>query len=293
MILVVGGTGRLGSRLNDELVRRGASVRIMARGESQPFPGKEVDGVELVRGTLASGADCDRAVAGCSQVVFAASGFGLKRGGNPRSVDRDDALRLIEAASRAGVEHVVMMSMHGAAPDAPLEFLRMKYAAEEALKASGMAWTAIRLGANLDQFLDSMSQPLHTKGRVPVFGSGRAPVTFTSTPDAAAAVLLALFGPSLRGRIIEWGSEILPFNTLAEAILADAGKGSIQRIPVAALRVMAAVARPVSPFMARMARAALWMESGAAAFDPAVARSAFPDIPVIGLRESLDQIRNA
>lgn len=292
MILVVGGTGRLGSRLTGELVRRGASVRVMARGESQPFPRKNVDGVELVRGTLASDKNCGRAVAGCSHVVFAASGFGLKRGGNPRSVDRDGALRVIDAASRAGVEHVVMMSMHGAAPDAPLDFLRMKFAAEEALKASGMAWTVIRMGANLEQFLDSMSQPLHTKGRVLVFGSGRAPVTFTSTPDAAAAVRLALSGPSLRGRTVEWGSETHPFNTLAEAILEDAGKGSIQRIPVAALRVMAAVAGPVSPFMARMARAALWMESGAAAFDPAVERAAFPEIPVIGLRESLDRIRS-
>ncbi|BCW45683.1 NAD(P)H-binding protein [Arthrobacter sp. StoSoilB5] len=292
MILVVGGTGRLGSRLTAELVRRSASVRVLARGESQPFPRKPIDGVELVRGTLASGADCRRAVAGCSQVVFAASGFGLKRDGNPRSVDRDGALRLIDAASRAGVEQMVMMSMHGAAPDAPLDFLRMKYAAEEALKASGMAWTAIRMGANLEQFLDSMSQPLHTKARVLVFGSGRAPVTFTSTADAAAAALLALSSPSLRGRTIEWGSETHPFNTLAEAILADAGKGSIQRIPVAALQVMAAVARPISPFMARMARAALWMESGAAAFDPAVERAAFPEIPVIGLRASLDQIRS-
>lgn len=292
MILVVGGTGRLGSRLTGELVGHGASVRVMARGESQPFPGKPVDGVELVRGSLASGTDCGRAVAGCSHVVFAASGFGLKRGGSPRSVDRDGALRLIDAASRAGVEHVVMMSMHGAAPDAPLDFLRMKYAAEEALKASGMAWSVIRMGANLEQFLDSMSQPLHTKDRVLVFGSGRAPVTFTSTPDAAAAVLLALSGPSLHGRTVEWGSETHSFNTLAEAILAHAGKGSIQRIPVAALRVMAAVARPISPFMARMARAALWMESGEASFNPAVERAAFPEIPVIGLRESLDQIRS-
>ncbi|MDQ4501359.1 NAD(P)H-binding protein [Sinomonas sp. ASV322] len=287
MILVVGGTGRLGSRLVAGLGYDGKHVRIMARGANHPFPGKAGHGVELLRGSLASRADCEHAVEGCRQVVFAASGFGLKRGGTPRSVDRGGARRLVDAAAAAGVEHIVMMSMHGAAPDAPLEILRAKHAAEESVKASGLAWTAIRMGLNLDQFLASMSEPLETKGRVLVFGSGRAPVTFTSTADASSAVRRALADPALRGKTIEWGSETHTLGTLADAILANAGHGSILQIPVVALRVMAAVSRPFSPFTARMAAAALWMESGSAAFDPAPKRAEFPDIPVAGLRQSL------
>jgi uncharacterized protein YbjT (DUF2867 family) len=288
MILVVGGTGRLGVRVTSDLADTGQPFRIMARGQSQPFPGRSRSPIEVFQGDLSSAADCLLAVEGCEQVVFAASGFGLKRGGTPRSVDRDGALRLVEAAERAGVRHLVMMSMYGAAAHAPMEFLRMKYAAEEALKSSAMDWTIIRMGANLEQFLAAMGHPLKPKGRVIVFGSGNVPVTFTSTADAAALVGRALSDPALGGQIIHWGSGIHSLNDLASAILVNAGGGAIKRIPVPALRVMSVAARPFSPFMARMATAALWMESGAGTFDPALQRKTFPDIPVLGLKESLD-----
>ena len=130
VILIVGSTGRLGVRVVSDLAGAGQPLRIMARGNSQPLPDTKPNGVEVVRGDLSSRSDCMLAVEGCRQVVFAASGFGLRRGGTPRSVDRDGALRILEAAKRGGVEHLVMMSMHGAAADAPLEFLRMKFAAE-------------------------------------------------------------------------------------------------------------------------------------------------------------------
>jgi uncharacterized protein YbjT (DUF2867 family) len=57
MILVVGGTGRLGRALVPLLVAAGHQVRVMARGASQPFPGTADDGVEYLRGDLASDAD--------------------------------------------------------------------------------------------------------------------------------------------------------------------------------------------------------------------------------------------
>ncbi|MBT2586424.1 NAD(P)H-binding protein [Arthrobacter sp. ISL-95] len=288
MILVVGGTGRLGVRVTRDLAGIGQPFRIMARGRSQPFLEQGRSEFEVFRGTLSSASDCQHAVEGCEQVIFAASGFGLKTGGTPRSVDRDGALRLMEAAEHVGVRHMVMMSMYGAAADAPMEFLRMKYAAEEALRSSGMGWTIIRMGANLEQFLAVMSQPLETQGKVIVFGSGGMPVTFTSTADAAALAGRALSDPVLGGQTIEWGSGTYSLNELASAILANAGRGAIKRIPVPALRIMSVAARAFSPFMARMAAAALWMESGAAAFDPALQRKSLPDIPVFGLEESLN-----
>lgn len=287
MILVVGGTGRLGRQLVSELAGAGARVRTFSRGASQPIPAVTHDGVEHLRGDLASRADCERAVEGVEQVIFAASGFGLRRGGTPRGVDRDGALRLTAAAAEAGVGHLVMMSMAGAGPDAPIEFLRMKHAAEEAVKSSGMAWTVVRMGANLEQQLVVLGDTLESKGTVMVFGSGAAPVTFTSTPDAAALVRRSLVDPALRDRTIEWGSETHTPNELAAALIAQAGSGRVKRVPRGALKVMRAVARPVSPFMARMADAALWMDSGGAAFDPAPGRAEFAGIPTVGLKEVL------
>ncbi|WP_018762028.1 SDR family oxidoreductase [Arthrobacter sp. 135MFCol5.1] len=287
MILVVGGTGRLGRAVVPLLLQAGQQVRVMARGTSQPFPQKMGDGVELLRGDLASDTDCRQAVACCTGVVFAASGCGAKDT-NPRAVDRDGAVRLIRAAAQAGARHLVMMSMHGAAPDGPIDYLRCKAAAEDALRSSGMDWTVIRMGALLEQRLEIMAAPLESKGKVPVFGSGSVPVTYTSVRDAAAVVVRALRDPALRNRVVDWGSQTLTANEVAEALVARAGRGSVQRIPAAAVRVLSVAARPFSPFLARVAGAAAWEESGAASFEYAPARAEFPDIPVTGLQQVLE-----
>jgi len=288
MILVVGGTGRLGRAVVSLLLAAGQQVRIMARGKSQPFPRKMSDGVELLRGDLGSDADCQQAVAGCDGLVFAASGFGVKDS-NPRTVDRDGAIRLVRAAAAAEVKHVVMMSMHGAAADGPIDFLRCKAAAEDAVRSSGVHWTIVRIGALLEQRLETMTAPLESKGKVPVFGSGSAPVTYTSVRDAAAVVVRALRDPALRDRVIEWGSHTLIGNQLAEAVLARAGHGKVQRVPAAALRVLSVAAKPFSPFLARVAGAGIWEESGTAAFEFGLARAEFPDIPVTGLQQVLEE----
>lgn len=288
MILVVGGTGRLGRAVVSLLLAAGQQVRIMARGKSQPFPRKMSDGVEILRGDLGSDADCQQAVAGCDGLVFAASGFGVKDS-NPRTVDRDGAIRLVRAAAAAEVKHVVMMSMHGAAADGPIDFLRCKAAAEDAVRSSGVHWTIVRIGALLEQRLETMTAPLESKGKVPVFGSGSAPVTYTSVRDAAAVVVRALRDPALRDRVIEWGSHTLTGNQLAEAVLARAGHGKVQRVPAAALRVLSVAAKPFSPFLARVAGAGIWEESGTAAFEFGLARAEFPDIPVTGLQQVLEE----
>ena len=287
MIVVAGGTGRLGRALVPMLTGAGHPVRVMARGKSQPFPDAADDGVERLRADLTSEADCRTAVAGCTAAVFAASGFGVKDS-DPRIVDRDGAVRFVRAAADAGVEHLVMMSMHGASPGGPIEFLRCKAAAEEAVRTSGTAWTIIRIGSLLEQRLATMIAPLEPKGQVLVFGSGSVPVTFTSVRDAASLVLRALSDAALRNRVIEWGSVTLTGNELADAVLERAGHGSVKRIPPAAVRLMSVAARPFSPFLARVAGAGVWEESGAAAFQFGPSRAEFPDLPVTDLQQVLD-----
>ncbi|WP_326962328.1 SDR family oxidoreductase [Arthrobacter sp. MP_M7] len=283
----MGGTGRLGRALVPMLVAAGHRVRVMARGVSTSLPETAGGGVEFLHGDLASETDCMEAVAGCTTAVFAASGFGVT-GSDPRAVDRDGAMRLVRAAAAAGVEHVVMMSMHGAAPDGPIEYLRCKAAAEETVRTSGMAWTVIRIGALLEQRLETITAPLESKGKVLVFGSGSAPVTYTSEQDAAAVVLRALSDPALRNRVFEWGTQTLTGNELAQVVLSRAGHGKVKRIPPAAERFLSIAARPFSPFLARVAGAAIWEETGAAAFQPAPSRAEFPDIPVTGLQQVLE-----
>ena len=95
-----------------------------------------------------------RAVDGADVVVSAVHGFAGPGGVSPASVDRDGNRHLVDAAVRAGAT-VILMSVVGAAPDSPMELFRMKYAAEQHLRARGTPWTIVRSTA----FLETCGSP--------------------------------------------------------------------------------------------------------------------------------------
>jgi uncharacterized protein YbjT (DUF2867 family) len=65
-------------------------------------------------------------------------------------VDRDGAIRMIDAAAAAGARRFVMLSAMGADPESDGQrlshFFRAKGAADEHLRASGLAYTIVRPG---------------------------------------------------------------------------------------------------------------------------------------------------
>ncbi len=161
------------------------------------------DDVEVVTGDVRDAGTLDVAMAGVDAVVSAMSGFGGRDPLGTRAVDRDGNLRLIDAARAAGVSHFVLLSIHQAAADHPMLMLCDKWAAEEALRASGLSWTIIRPTAYLETWLGLLGVPLATSGTTRVFGRGRNPINFVSAVDVAEFVKRAIVEPDLRGTAIE------------------------------------------------------------------------------------------
>src|SRR5215216_2544996 len=110
MILVTGGTGRLGTQIVRLLTTRQLPVRIMTRdaARARDLAG---DSVEVVVGDVRNARDVERAVAGVNTVVSATQGFAGPGAAGPDAVDRQGNLNLIAAARGAGVEHFVLMSI--------------------------------------------------------------------------------------------------------------------------------------------------------------------------------------
>ncbi|WP_426997318.1 SDR family oxidoreductase [Pseudarthrobacter sp. N5] len=296
MILVAGGTGRLGTVLLRKIAERkiadgGTPVRVLTRSEASAGRLRD-EGLECVVGDLRNPADAVRAVQGCSTVISAVSGFGPMGKSTPENVDRDGNIRLIEASVRAGVKHFVMVSMHGAGQDSAIPLLRMKHLAEQALKASGLSWTIVRPTPCLETYLDVMGAPLAKKGTTVMFGSGASTINFVSVSDVAEVVLRALDDPALRGEAIELGGPNLTLGQLSAALHAAAGtKGKTNRIPLPALRIISMAARPFSPFMARAAQAAVVMNTTDMAFDAGPSRLRFPGLPLTSLAEATARLR--
>ncbi len=287
MILLAGGSGRLGRTLLPLLVGDGIPVRVLTRS-AEAAARLRRDGAESLVGDIRRSTDVAAAVAGCSAVISAVSGFGPMGSSTPATVDRDGNARLVRASEAAGVQHFVLVSAYGAAADAPLPLMRLKYAAEQTLTNSTLGWTIIRPTSYLETQLDAIGGPLKKKGSTVVFGRGNVAANFVSVADVAALIRHVLHDPASRGQIIDWGGPNLTLNELSEALHSAAGtSGTTQRIPLPVLRLMSVAARPFSPFLARVARAAVVLNTTDMTFDDGPARKLLQGLPRTGLAAAM------
>jgi uncharacterized protein YbjT (DUF2867 family) len=185
-VLIAGGHGKLARRLARLLVARGDRVRGMIRSPDH-VADLRGDGSEPVVCDLESAAveEVAAAVQGAEAVVFAA-GAGPGSGAERKlTMDRDGAIKLLEAARLAGASRYVMVSSVGAEspPDADDVFsvyLRAKAEADQALAESDRDWTILRPGMLRDE---------PGTGRVLVQAE---PVRAEVSRDDVAAVLAAV-----------------------------------------------------------------------------------------------------
>jgi uncharacterized protein YbjT (DUF2867 family) len=284
MILVAGGTGRLGSRLVELLRARALPVRVLTR---DPTRAQAVfnERVEVVAGDLRAADSLAAAVSGVRTVVSAVHGFAGPREVNPRTVDFHGNANLIYAAEAAGVDHFVLISIVGAAPDHPMELMRMKHRAEEELRSSALSWTIVRATAFMELWTELLGRPLLQKGQTTLFGRGDNPINFVSVEDVALCAEQAVTDNRLRGMAVDVaGPENLRVNEVVEVLRAVAGKmGTVRHIPLPLMRVMSVLMQPFNPALARQIQGAVVMDRSDMTADPAERRRWFPSIPLTRL----------
>jgi uncharacterized protein YbjT (DUF2867 family) len=139
-ILVTGGAGVLGRLVVKHLSAAGYPVRGMSRRKS---PADDWPGAQWAQADLETGEGIEAAVEGVEIIVHCAgSGKG----------DEDKARNLVRAASRAGVRHLVYISVVGANQIPVSSFIdrtmfgyfASKLAAEHIVAESGLPWTTLR-----------------------------------------------------------------------------------------------------------------------------------------------------
>jgi uncharacterized protein YbjT (DUF2867 family) len=283
MILLAGGTGRLGTVLATRLTGHGLAVRVLTRDPARAGHLAAL-GVEVATGDVRDRASLAPALDGADVVVSAVHGFSGPGDVSPATVDYQGNINLIEAAKATDTQ-LVLMSVAGAAEDSPMELFRMKHAAEEHLRASGVRWTIVRATAFFELWIDVLSQTATRSGRPLVFGRGDNPINFVSVTDVAALAEHAVTDPATRGHMLQIGGpDNLTFNQLATAIQAAAGRTSApHHVPPLVLRLMAQTAGRLKPELGRQARAALLMDRIRLDHDAGAARQTYPDIPLTSL----------
>ena len=189
-VAIAGGHGQIGRRLARLLAARGDRVRGLIRNPDHSDDLRS-DGTEPVVCDLESASidELASAVSGADAVVFAA-GAGPGSGAERKvTMDRDGAVKLVEAAQSAGVPRYVIVSSVGAEspPDDESVFsvyLRAKAEADQAVMESDRDWTVVRPGMLTDD---------PGTGRVRV---QQEPIRAEVTRDDVAAVLAAVVDES-------------------------------------------------------------------------------------------------
>jgi uncharacterized protein YbjT (DUF2867 family) len=251
-------------------------------------------GVEIVEGNVRDPGTLTHAMAGVKSVISAIQGLDDPKS-NPTATDRDGNRNLIIAAKAAGVDHFVLVSVVKASPDHPMSLGRAKYAAEQSLKSSGLAWTIVRGTAYMEFWAKLVGQPLIDTGRTQVFGRGDNPINFVSVHDVAKAVEMAVVDPGMRGIDLDvGGAENLTMNQVVEIFERVTGrKGQVSHVPLTMMRIMSVVMRPVKPAMARVVQAGVVMDtSDIMAWQPPADRQIYPWLPHTSLAEVIQMTQN-
>ena len=178
-ILVTGATGRVGRQVVDQLVQRGAAMRVLTRDPAKTsFPA----GVEVVQGDLLD-LDAMRAAFAGVRTLFLLN-----------AVTGDEftqAILTLNLAREAGVERVVYLSVIHADRFVNVPHFAVKYGAERMLRQMGFSATILRPTYFIDNdhtIKDVVLQ--HGVYPMPIGGKGLAMIDTRDIAEIAAIELI-------------------------------------------------------------------------------------------------------
>ena len=197
MNLIVGATGLVGGEICRRLAADRKPVRALVRpaGDASRIDELRAAGAELATGDLKDPASIQAACAGATAVLSTASSVLSRQPGDTiDGVDRIGQLQLIEAAASAGVKHFVYISFSPMAEDFALQ--RAKREVEQALIASGMAYTILRPTFFMEIWLSPALGFDVAARRARIYGTGENPISWISFPNVAEFAVRSLDTPA-------------------------------------------------------------------------------------------------
>lgn len=255
MILVTGATGFVGSEVLRRASLRGWRVRGLARHPERAEALGRLPHVELFRGDVKDPAELDEAMEGVTAVVHLVAIIAATDEQGFEDVNLGGTEATLEAAARAGVPRFVHMSALGAEEGRDLTpYFRTKWAAEEAVRGSGLSTTIFRpstIFGRDSEFFGLLAKTLRwSPGVLPLPGGGRQRLQPVWVGDVAECFLQAArMERSPEPAYDVGGPEILDLRAIVALLAAAMGRRAptIVPLPVGPLKALAGIGEKVLP----------------------------------------------
>ncbi|MBC7985817.1 MAG: NAD(P)H-binding protein [Sphingomonadaceae bacterium] len=244
LVTLFGGGGFLGRYVAQELLRRGARIRIAERNPGDAFFLKPLGGlgqIQFVSADVTRPETLSRAAEGANATVNLVGVLA----GDFEKLHVEGARNAARAAAEAGAESFVQVSAIGASREAESRYARTKGLGEEAVRAAMPGATIVRpsiLFGPEDRFINKFAAMARLPGPMPVIAP-QARFQPAYVADVARAVAAAALDPATHGgKTYELGGPqvmtMLEINRFVAEAIGRSGKTLIE-VPDIAARGMA------------------------------------------------------
>jgi len=228
-IAVTGGTGFVGRHLARSLSLGGHSLVLVARGlDRRDETVRHLAQTSFVPIGIDDEDRLAQAFAGCDAVAHCA---GINREIGHQTYQRvhiDGTRKVANAAKRAGVKKIVLLSFLRARPDCGSLYHESKWAAEQIVRSLGLDYTVLKPGVIYgrgDHLLDHLSRALRTLPLFALVGITDRPIRPVAVEDVVRLMQASLVEGRLSRRTVAvLGPEEIPLREAVERIAKVIGK---------------------------------------------------------------------
>lgn len=200
LVVLIGGSGFLGAHVAQELLRRGARLRIAARHPEKAFslkPLANLGQIQFARCDVSQARSVEAAMQGADAAVYLVGTFGRDQ----EALQADGAGSAARAAAAQGAGAFVYVSAIGADAESDSGYASTKAWGEEQVREAFPQATVVRpavLFGEDDKFVNMFAGLIAQLRVLPVFGS-EAKLQPLFVDDAAEAIVNALADPAKHG----------------------------------------------------------------------------------------------
>ncbi len=252
MIIITGATGFVGEEIVKQARAAGYPVRAIVRDPRRASWLAERYGVELFHGNVLYAPSIEGAMQDAKCVIHL---VGIIREWKENTFERvhvQATKHVIDEAKKAGVKRFVHMSALGTRENARSRYQQTKWAGEDCVRKSGLAWTIFRpsfIYGPKDKAINTLAKLVQRLPFVPVLGSGNTKIQPISVANVARAFVGAIRNDESVSQVYDLcGPEAFTWNELYDKLQKILGTRKPKfHLPLPIARVQAALFEKILP----------------------------------------------